>query len=209
LNSGSIENELCKNNNYSLQGLEDAINQALGGMTVVDMNSFSSQELDYYNSFLGKICTSNCSGLLLNNECEEKTDRYIPCSEVIFQRKNDRAIAQMEINNYALSICIPPPIDNESDDAIMGGLLRSVNLKVEIELPSYMVYSHFGYTNAQTRVAQFLSAAMQYALDVIPSLNSCDQLGTLRYQYRNAFMSFLNDNQNKTEFFGSSNGINF
>jgi len=89
----------------------------------------------------------------------------------------------------------------------MGGLLRSVNLKIEIDLPSYMVYTQFGYTNAQTRVAQFLSAAMQYAADVIPSLNSCDQLGTLRYQYRNAFMSYLRDPDNMEEYLGTSFGI--
>lgn len=41
---------MCKNNNCSLQGLEDAINQALGGMAVVDLNSMSAAELRFFNS---------------------------------------------------------------------------------------------------------------------------------------------------------------
>ena len=158
---------------------------------------------------LPQVCNQECSAILLDisGQCEGLIDRYVPCSEVIFTRKGDRTFMQMEIDNYAFSACVPPPVDEEEDDAIMGGLLRSVNLKIEIDLPSYMVYTQFGYTNAQTRVAQFLSAAMQYASDVIPSLNSCDQLGTLRYQYRNAFMSYLRDPDNMEEYLGTSFGI--
>jgi len=153
------------------------------------------------------VCNQECSGMVLDisGPCEGLIDRYVPCSEVIFTRKGDRTFMQMEIDNYAFSICVPPPVDE--DEAIMGGLLRSVNLKVEITLPSYLVYTQFGYTVAQTRVAQFLSAAMQYAADVIPTLNSCEQLGTLRYQYRAAFMSYLKDTDNMEEYLGTSLGI--
>ena len=157
------------------------------------------------NTIKLEVCNQSCGGIILdvNSSCEGLIDRYVPCSEVIFTKKGLKTFAQMEIDNYALALCIPPPLDEEADDAIMGGLLRSVNLKVEIELPSYMIYSTFGYTNSQTRVAQFLSAAMQYPSDIVPPLNSCDQLGTLRLQFRNGFFSFLDNNENKIEFFGT------
>ena len=45
--------------------------------------------------------------------------------------------------------------------------------------------------------------------DVIPALNTCDQLATLRHQYRTAFLSFLNDDTNKLAYFDRTSGIVF
>lgn len=69
LNWNFIENELCKNNKYSQQGLEDAINQALGGMAVVDLNKLDN--LSEIFTALGITSQSDKLKLISGSLCGE------------------------------------------------------------------------------------------------------------------------------------------